>query len=79
MSEKQKTDFEGIVSEITAGMVMFPKTDGDGAWNDASRRAINIVNNYRDGRGIFQIGTERSAFTNPEPVPSPEPVTETTT
>lgn len=59
---KQKTDFEGIVSEIRAGMVMFPGNDLDRIHNNACERAIRIVENYRDGKGIFQIGTERSTF-----------------
>lgn len=64
---KEKTDLEGIISEITAGMVMFPKDEADRAWNGASQRAISIVNQYREGHGIFQIGTERSTLTANHP------------
>jgi len=49
-----KKDFDYIISEITAGMVMHVKDEVDKAWNEASKRANMIVKKYRDGEGLFQ-------------------------
>jgi hypothetical protein len=59
---KEKTDLEGIISEITAGMVLLPRTEGDKIWNNACLRSIEIVKDYQRGLGIFQLGTERSKY-----------------
>ena len=49
-----KNDYDFIIKEITAGMVLVVKTDADKAWNNASLRAIRIINLYKEGKGLFQ-------------------------
>jgi hypothetical protein len=50
-----KDDYEGMISEIRAGEVLMPKDDKDLAWNNASERSIRIIENYKNGIGIFQL------------------------
>lgn len=51
-------ELDYIKKEITAGMVLFPATAEDTAWNNASKRAISIIEGYKEGRGLFQLGEE---------------------
>jgi len=46
---------EGIKSEIMAGSVLFPKNEGDKAWNNANKRAVSIINKYLAGEGLFML------------------------
>ena len=46
---------KAITTEIGAGMVMFPKTREEQAWNNASERANRIVDDYAEGIGLFQM------------------------
>ena len=48
-------ELKGAIQEIRAGEVLIPKTSEELAWNNASERAINIVQRYIDGNGLFQI------------------------
>lgn len=50
----ERQDWDGAITEIGAGQVMIPISQADHAWNDASRRAIDILRKYRDGVGLFQ-------------------------
>lgn len=42
-------------SEISAGRVMFPKTEVELAYNLASERAMDILTSYVYGNGLYQI------------------------
>lgn len=55
MTDKERQMLDGIMSEIGAGMVMFPMTDVEHAHNNACERAKSIIANYRDGHGLFQL------------------------
>lgn len=44
-----------IQTEIGAGMVLFPKTPEERAHNNACDRANAIIQNYKDGFGLFQM------------------------
>jgi len=44
-----------IQTEIGAGMVLFPNTAADRAHNNACERANSIIQNYREGFGLFQM------------------------
>ena len=58
IKQYKKEDLKNIITEITAGMVLFPKDERDKAWNDASARAIRIVKLYQKGEGLFQYESE---------------------
>jgi hypothetical protein len=45
----------GIQTEIGAGMVLFAKSPEERAHNNACERANKIIQNYRDGFGLFQM------------------------
>lgn len=53
-----RADFErwlgGLRSEIVAGSVMFAKNEGDQIHNAATARAARLVQQYLEGRGLFQ-------------------------
>jgi len=55
MTPAEKRILNGIRTEIGAGMVMFPKTDGERLYNQACQRAVDIVQNYIDGIGLTQM------------------------
>ena len=42
-----------IQSEIRAGESLSSRTDAERAHNNACERAIRIIQNYRDGIGLF--------------------------
>lgn len=44
-----------IQIEISAGMVLFPMSPEEKAHNNACERAQKIVQNYREGFGLFQM------------------------
>ena len=46
---------EYIRAEINCGQVLFPKTDLDRVHNNACQRAMNIITNYAEGFGLFQM------------------------
>jgi hypothetical protein len=50
----ERKEFEGAITEITAGKVLGVKSEVDQAWNNASDRAIRIIKQYIDGKGLFQ-------------------------
>ena len=51
----EKNDYEVMITEIGAGRVLIPVDDADRAWNSASERAIRIINQYQDGRDLWQV------------------------
>lgn len=50
---------EGIKKEIFAGMILMPKGENDKTWNEACKRCINIIDRYKEEKGIFQIEKNR--------------------
>lgn len=44
-----------ILTEIGAGMCLIPKSVEEHAWNNAHERCRQIINNYRNGDGLFQM------------------------
>ena len=52
-----------IKTEITSGMVLVPRTDPERAHNNASNRATEIISNYQNDMGLFQM-TRRAANGN---------------
>lgn len=46
---------EGARSEIVAGGVLIPRTDIDRAYNEAIFRAARIIEEYKKGKGLFQL------------------------
>lgn len=44
-----------ILTEIGAGMCLLPRSTEERTWNNAHERCKSIINNYRDGIGLFQI------------------------
>jgi hypothetical protein len=46
---------EGAITEISAGRVLVPRTPEDRTWNDASERAMRILERYKHGEGLFQL------------------------
>ncbi len=48
-------EYDHIISEIKAGMCLFPKDDAGFAHNNACKRAIRIIEQYKNGEGLFQI------------------------
>jgi len=57
-----ETDFDHIITEITAGKVLMPKTEAEQAHNAACDRANRIVGMYRDGIGLFQNKSDSNAI-----------------
>jgi hypothetical protein len=57
----------GIRTEIGAGMVILPRTVIERTWNDAHERANQIVQNYIDGNGLFQMTAKRKRPKSPGP------------
>ena len=47
-------EYDHIITEIRAGMCLRPKSDADYAHDNACKRAIRIVQYYKDGEGLFQ-------------------------
>jgi hypothetical protein len=54
---KQKTAIEGAMTEIGAGRCLFPKTEVDRMWNEATNRALRILERYKNGEGLFQAAS----------------------
>ena len=52
---KDKTVFEGIVTELIAGKSLGIRTTEEMAHNNAIDRSIRIVKAYENGDGLFQI------------------------
>ncbi len=44
-----------ITTEINCGKVMFPKSEAEMAHNNACQRAMDIIDNYKQGYGLFQM------------------------
>lgn len=57
--QSQEEVLKGIQKEIIASSVLFPKSDADHAWNNANRRAKDIIQMYIKGNGLFQL-TEKT-------------------
>jgi hypothetical protein len=53
-SQETIKTLHSVLTEITAGMVLNPLTEGDKIWNDAHQRARKIIISYKEGRGLFQ-------------------------
>ena len=53
-----KTDYEGMITEMNAGKMLKPVTYADVAWNQAIERSVGIVERYKKGTGLFQQKTE---------------------
>jgi hypothetical protein len=53
--------WRGLLTEIGAGRSLFGSNSHDREiWNAATERAMNIVERYRDGEGLFQIVERRA-------------------
>ena len=50
-----KSDFQGIATEIGAGKSLVANDPVAEAWNNACDRAISIVRSYERGEGLFQM------------------------
>jgi hypothetical protein len=50
-----------ITVEIGAGMVLLPRSPEEHAWNNAHERAKNIISNYAEGYGLFQMTRDLAA------------------
>jgi hypothetical protein len=59
-SEYIETILKGIQTEIGAGKCLFILGEAERAHNNACDRAVAIVQNYRDGIGLFQIGLKKT-------------------
>jgi hypothetical protein len=70
-SEETLNALRGIRTEIGAGMVLIPKDDRERTWNSAHERANQIVQNYIDGNGLFQITAKPKRPKRPKS-PSPQ-------
>lgn len=46
---------DAIKCEINCGQFLNPTTDLQRIHNSATERALNIINNYLDGIGLFQM------------------------
>ena len=55
VSRETRETLEWILTEIGAGMVLFPRSDAERTWNDAHERCKQIIANYKEGIGLFQI------------------------
>ena len=55
-----KTDLEGVYTEIMAGTAIFTKGERAEGWNAATERAVEIVKKYMRGEGLFQKYPEES-------------------
>ena len=51
-------DYDHIITELKAGMCINLHSKVDKAWNDACLRAINIVEKYKEGKGLFQLAND---------------------
>jgi len=47
-------EYDHIITEIRAGMCLHPKNEADYAHDNACKRAIRIIQHYKDGKGLFQ-------------------------
>ncbi len=47
-----------IQTEIVAGKVLAPNTKREEGWNSAHDRTLRVIDNYIEGRGLFQVNTE---------------------
>lgn len=66
-SEETIQAIKGIITEIGAGKVLFPKYEGDHTHNRACDRAVSIAISYRDGYGLFQmVNRSKKASAKPE-------------
>lgn len=59
VSNETKEAIKGAISEIIAGSVLFPTTDGERLWNNANRRAERILQSYMKGEGLFQLTAKK--------------------
>lgn len=62
-----------IETELYAGMVMLPRNDSDRVWNNAHRRVLGIIRNYRRGEGLFQMTRAKSPNSAVRSTPSQQP------
>ncbi len=54
-------EYDGIITEIAAGMCLQNKNIFDRIHNAACDRAIRIVQRYKDGEGLFQQNSSNKA------------------
>jgi len=47
-------DYDGMITEIKAGMSLTNKSPQDRVYNQACLRAISIIEKYKKGKGLFQ-------------------------
>jgi len=52
LSEKE---IKGLKTEIRACMCLCPKSDGDRGYNQGMLKALNFIENYESGKGLFQL------------------------
>jgi hypothetical protein len=61
VSEETKQTLRDVSTEIGAGKVLFPMSDLERTWNDAHERTLQIIQNYSDGFGLFQMTRQPTA------------------
>ena len=49
-----KAEYDFIITEIRAGMFIYISCPQDRSYNQACQRAIDIVEKYKKGKGLFQ-------------------------
>jgi hypothetical protein len=54
ISKETVQTLEGIRKEIIASKCLITTTEAGRTWNDASDRAVHIIDMYRRGEGLFQ-------------------------
>ena len=59
VTQKEKNAIEGAMTEIGAGRCLAPKNELERTWNAAHERALDILQKYKDGEGLFQIVIEK--------------------
>jgi len=57
--ELEKSDYHGMITEITAKKLLFgPNDDYKKGHNDAMDKALQTIRNYEKGNGLFQQPTK---------------------
>ena len=74
VDDNTKEILSNIQTEISAGKVLIPRSDAEHAHNNASDRAISIVQNYKEDIGLFQMtarARQRTANAKPNEADPP--------
>ena len=62
VDDNTKEILSNIQTEISAGKVLIPRSDAEHAHNNASDRAISIVQNYKEDIGLSRTTRRRQLF-----------------